>query len=381
MSVYFVYRSHYEGPACKHLKRFEDESVLDWFRKRWVGLADEEAHEWAARELGTQVYGFGSLFQAIAEHGLPVPKTESQLHQILADHLYVEGEILARPHCLQVLTDDDELQMAYYFFDDHFLAQHADRAAFLLNEGWQLPGGHGKRSHRPRVRTAELTPRGQGQGTTYCVRIAYYDSGNLDELGGVGGCHVRGVRLPQFCQYLATVQPGPYWPFELLLLRALLFAGPTTQNQEEAAFLLALQENADDTATWEAYSDWLEERGQPRAGLTLLGRALQSAMPFPVSPMTELDGLEDFGQASIGAARAELENLAGIVKAHASNDPSRSVVAVQDHVAQLGLHCAVWYGKTDVYQHWILFDDLWASAHPDLARAILRFMGRWDVLS
>jgi uncharacterized protein (TIGR02996 family) len=380
MSVYFVYRSHYEGPACKHLKRFEDASVLDWFRKRWTGLADEEAHEWAARELGTRVYGFGSLFQAIAEHGLPVPRTESQLHQILTDHLYVEGEVLARPHCLQVLTDDDELEMAYYFFDDHFLARHADRAAFLLNEGWQLPGGHGERGFRPRVPTAELTSRGRGEGTTYCVLIAYYDSGNLSDLEGGGGWHVRGTRLPQFCQYLATAQPGPDWPFELRLLRSQLFAGPAAQTQEEA-FLSALREEAGDTTTWEAYSDWLEERGQPRAGLTLLRRALQAAMPYPVSPMTNELPVHDFGLGSIAAARAELETLAEQVNAHASNDPSRSVVAVQDHVAQLGLHSGFWYGKADVYQHWIFFDDLWAAAHPNLAKAILRFMGRWDVLS
>jgi uncharacterized protein (TIGR02996 family) len=383
MGVYFVYRSHYEGPACKHLKRFEDASVLDWFRKRWMGLACEdvrEAQERVDREMGTHVFDLACIFQAIAERGLTAPETESQLHQLFRAHLNWGGEILARPHCLQWLTDDDELEMAYYFFDDHFLARHADRAAFLLREGWQLPGGRGERGYRPRVPTAELTPRGQGEGTTYCVLIAYYDSGNLTHLEESGGWRIRGARLPQFCRYLATVSPDSDWPFELRLLRSQLFARPTPLIKEEAAFLATLQEEPGDIATWEAYSDWLEEHGQSRAGLTVLLRALQGATHYPVGPMTNQLPLRDFGLGSIGAARAELEALAEQVKDHANNDPSRSLVAVQDHVAQLCLHTAVW-GKEDLFHQWIFFDDLWASAHPDLARAILRFMGRWDVLS
>ena len=35
----------------------------------------------------------------------------------------------------------------------------------------------------------------------------------------------------------------------------------------------------------------------------------------------------------------------------------------------------------DLYHRWIFFDDLWAAAHPELAKAILTYAGRWDVLS
>jgi hypothetical protein len=34
-----------------------------------------------------------------------------------------------------------------------------------------------------------------------------------------------------------------------------------------------------------------------------------------------------------------------------------------------------------MFHQWILFDDVWASAHADLANALLRFARRWDVLS
>jgi hypothetical protein len=33
------------------------------------------------------------------------------------------------------------------------------------------------------------------------------------------------------------------------------------------------------------------------------------------------------------------------------------------------------------FDHWIIFDDLWASAHADLANSLIRQLDRWDVLS
>src|SRR5262245_61664546 len=211
MTVYFVYRSHYEGPTLKHLKRFSDATVLDWFRNRWKGIDDLEAAErWVQREMGCELYGFALLFENVAEDDPPALQTVGQLRDTLQQYLPVEGEILFAPHCIQVLTDDDELELAYYFFDDEFLARHPGRAAYLLHEGWRLPGGAGTGPFRAGVRTKPLQPRGRAEGTTYCVLLEYSDSLNLTDLGG--GYHIRGVRLPQFCQYLAATTPTEGWP-------------------------------------------------------------------------------------------------------------------------------------------------------------------------
>jgi hypothetical protein len=35
MAVYFFYRCPYQGPAGNHLKRFDDDTVLGWFRARY----------------------------------------------------------------------------------------------------------------------------------------------------------------------------------------------------------------------------------------------------------------------------------------------------------------------------------------------------------
>src|SRR5262249_38498266 len=152
VSVYFVYRSHYDTPSLNHVRRFEDDTVLAWFQRHWKGVADRaQAGDQVRKVFGCYVYGFGSLFHAIAEHSLPPPAASTALKRVLQAHLYFEGELLCRPHVIQVLTDDDELQMAYYFFDDHYLAEHADRAAFLLREDWHLPADVGAGAFRPSV--------------------------------------------------------------------------------------------------------------------------------------------------------------------------------------------------------------------------------------
>ena len=105
MTVYFVYRSHWEGPTSKHLKRFDDPSVLAWFRNHWHRIADPgAAHQQVSQLLGCRVYGFASLFEAIAEHDLPPPETDEQLEAYLREHPYVEGESLYAPHLLQVFS-------------------------------------------------------------------------------------------------------------------------------------------------------------------------------------------------------------------------------------------------------------------------------------
>ena len=60
MPVYFAYRSFDLGPTGKYLKRFEDDTVLEWFRRHWKHLAIEDAD--LADERLTEVLGCDSWF-------------------------------------------------------------------------------------------------------------------------------------------------------------------------------------------------------------------------------------------------------------------------------------------------------------------------------
>jgi uncharacterized protein (TIGR02996 family) len=355
MTVHFVYRSPYEGPMGLYHTEFPEATLLDWFRTHWHPVTyDDGADERAAAVLGRDVYGFSSLYNAIAEDGLPPPRSSRQLAGYLEDCLYVEGEVRCSPHLIQALTDDDELQLAYYFFDDDYLEKHADRAALLLHDGWKLPGGEGKGRFKARGTTNRIGPRGRWQGTTYLVFHGFWDSGHLDDLEGA--YRIDGVRLPQLAQYLASARSRQLWPPDLELLASELFPRGKKAKSEREAFVHAIRTSPADESGWLIFSDWLAERGECSAGPVILEQALARACRYRV----------DW-----------------------NHDPKKSLIHVEEHVAQLCRHVASWKLDTrsyrrhrhDLYHQWIFFDDLWASAEPDLAHAILRYARRWDVLT
>jgi uncharacterized protein (TIGR02996 family) len=277
MAVHFVYRSHYHGPTGLYVKRFDEPSILDWFRHRWQGVRhDDGAHEYAEQLLGTSVYGFASLFDRIAEHSIPPPRSMRALQEVFDEHLYVEGEVLFSPHLIQVLTDDDEIQLAYYFFDDDYLARHGKRAAFLLNEGWRLPAEAGDGGFRPAEKTRRIG-KARGEGATYLVFHSFYDSGNLYDIEGA--FRIDGVRLPQLAQYLArndVPDDGCALGYDMSLLRSQLFPKGKKAKSPEDAFLFAIREHPEDDAPWLIFDDWLAERSGRSAGSVLLERAFRA---------------------------------------------------------------------------------------------------------
>jgi uncharacterized protein (TIGR02996 family) len=382
MSTYFVYRSPYHGPSGKYLKRFADATVLDWFRRHWRAVPEgpgDPPGRYAEGLLGTDVYGFASLFARVAEHGLAAPADEKALARLLRANLYVEGEVRSAPHCVQVLTDDDELELAYYFFDDEFLAKHDGWADFLLNEGWQLPGGQAAGGQASPVPTTALAPRVRGPGVTYLVFHGFSDSLNLTDLGG--GYRFSGLRLPDLARHLARSSPtGGEWPFALRLLRAQLLQPPDRPRPQEKAFLQAIQDDPGDESNWAVYSDWLEDQGRPRAGPAVLERALTACARYPVAVIMNTIDTRGLGTGDLGTAPQELAALRLKVKGLANHDPGQSLVHVEDHLAQLCLHTGRWE-KRDLFHQWFLFDDLWAGANLSLANTVLKYARRWDVLS
>jgi uncharacterized protein (TIGR02996 family) len=220
------------------------------------------------------------------------------------------------------------------------------------------------------------------------VFLAYYDADNL--YGLAGGVRIEGIRIPQLAGYLAGTTPAEGWPFELRLLRSQVLVESGPLSDEEEAFFEELREAPGDESVWRIYSDWLEERGRPRANVLLLESALRQASRFPVAQMTNWLDVSGFGWGSVATAHSELSDLVeelGRVHGNGielSHDVAKSLVHVDEHLAQLCLHAEEWEitdGNADLFHQWVFFDDLWASAHADLANAILRYAARWDVLT
>ena len=388
MSVYFVYRSQYLTPMLNQVKVFEDATVLSWFQRIWNfgnDLGDSSAYD--VELLGFEVYGFDSIFDAIAEHEIEPPNDESSLSQILREHLYVEGELDFSSNCIQVLTDDDELDVAYYIFDDVFLEKNRDKAEFLLLEGFEIPTVVSAESDENELELkASLqlvdTPGG-GAGYLFFATMSEYDSGgNLSDLAG--GWFIEGLRLPDLPEYLSTILPetGPagFAPAELLLLRSQLFADCDSESSAVDSSLEALLRDPRSKEAWQNYLSAQVDSEETK--IRILKDALKSCAQFPVC---RVDLGFDWTFASgklLSVGRDEILERMRYV-GELTNDSTKSLMQVEPHLAQVSIHTDRWDLRepVDLYNRWILFDDIWALQYPELAQSILLYATRWDPLS
>jgi uncharacterized protein (TIGR02996 family) len=347
MTVHFVYRNQ-QGPTGLFHRRFQEATVLDWFANHWEGFLDwESAYEHVIDLLGCSVYGFHRLFEAIAVDALAPPRTARRLQEALERANMIHTEVHVSTHCVQAATDDDETELAWYFVDDAYLAQKGPRASYLLRDDWRLPAEAGAGGFRPTVKTTRAGKR-RGEGTTYLVFHDFWDSGNLTDLEG--GYRIDGIRLPELARYLLTNEVpdlGCCFHYDVPLLKQCLLPKVARVRTEEQALLRAIAESPADDAAWNVLHDWLQDHGGRSAGAHLLERALREVTKSQVGSYS---GWEF--------------------------DPKKSRVQVEEHVAVLCRHVH----EDNLYHQWYFFDDLWASAQPDLANAILRYAARWDVL-
>ncbi len=359
MSISFVYRTPYAGPIGKHIRRLEADSILDWFRRVWTHAAlgeDEDewnrnAMAWVEADFGYDVYGLSSIFAAAREFALPPPETDNQLAEYLSKYLYVESSVLISPHAIQAYTDDDEMELAYYFFDDQFAREHPEHTAYLLYEDWRLPVSSGSRPFVSSIEPPELQPMGTGSGTTYLLfqnpGIQYFD-----ELWRDPPRRIEGVRLPDLRDYLQQAEPDADWPIELRLLRL-----SACQSRLCRSWLL----EALDEVT--------------RTPLSFLKQDMTSVVPTILK-----DALPDRPLlGTVEEAKAQLDTYREVALSRSSrpcHQKPNNLVALHEHIAQFGI-----YPGGGPFHQWILFDDLWAGEHEHLAQSLLRFAARWDVLS
>ena len=111
--------------------------MLDWAKAVFRQLPENEAFEYVEKLLGgLHVYSFASMFRVDDDHPpRECPQTMEDVGGWFSD-MYDQGQANG-PHHIQLLTDDDELEMAVYVFDDHYRATNPGKADFLLLDGWE----------------------------------------------------------------------------------------------------------------------------------------------------------------------------------------------------------------------------------------------------
>src|SRR5262249_15779674 len=87
---------------------------------------------------------------------------------------------------------------------------------------------------------------------------------------------LAGLRLSDLARYLLLHPDPDDLVYPLNSVRDGLLEVLAKPEGEDAGFLVAIRDHPDDRTSWGAYSDWLQDRDRPAAGLHLLDRALRS---------------------------------------------------------------------------------------------------------
>ncbi|PZG23797.1 hypothetical protein C1I95_02645 [Micromonospora craterilacus] len=328
--MYFVCRWREESPFSKRVVTVPDATVLDWFGRGWD---HEDPCEWIDSELGGNVYGLDSIFEEARERNLPRPQTVDELRELLNEYLWVEGDddgtfIRLGEHALRVRTDDDEVDLAYYFVDDDAAAASPDRLAFLLHDTWPLPTDVAATdavfNHGVPARIVRLVP--SGPESVFSVRLCWESPDTYRNLDLAGAIVFPGLTLPDLAAGLRGIGApcADRWPHDARLLRALVAPG-----EDDIGLALERYARLPGYAPSPAGIDRVPEHG------TIHREMLQLLLPEP---------------------------------------PAESLTRRDPHIAQVARYIDSFFG----FDQWFLFDTRWAAAHPDLARSLLCYGTHWD---
>lgn len=356
MPVYFVYRCHSGAPSEKHVWRFDHDTVLDWAKDTWKLHDTRKKAEHCAEELfgKIDIGPLWGLFYAEPQQSLShAPRSMADVKRWFSDSMYCEEEAHGAHH-IQCLTEWSDNQRSVHVFDDHFRAKKPGKADFLLLDGWELPAGDSDAPAPKLPRATETKPRGDTEGALYFVSTFVDCKYNLEDL--CDAFRIAKLRVPDLVRYLLLHSEPDDLFFPLDRVRAALLDILTEPKGADAGFLVAIRDQPNERTNWSAYSDWLEDRDLPPAGLHLLDRALRSEK--------------------------------SVSRKSDTRRPELDLVKVAPHMAQVCKHEGRYpdqpgkeLTKSDWFEQFIFFDDRWAAAHPTLAAGVLTFASKWDVLS
>jgi len=321
-----IYRTPYDDPSCKRITRFADFScALEWIRHHWTHAlgwdpsAEEANYERANAITSGNVEGLSYLFKAVAEEKTPAPDSWTELAARLeggGDLFW--GQAKVESPVVSALVDDDDVDLAFYLLPLSHALSRLERSAFMLHSSWRLPTEfEGEGDFAPQFEGfIEVDARGSEAGTLYVVDMSIRVTTYLRAEAAEAVSSVRGLRLPELVGFLRPWEDPTGPP----VLRALKAA-------------LAVDDHS-------------------------LSDAVQRCS---VHDIEELDVLE------LVAGSPEESDWGVHPDVH-----ERSRHNCSPHLIQ----AAHWDG--DVFQQWIVFDDLWAAANPELAQSLFWFASDWN---
>ncbi|MEV0136435.1 hypothetical protein AB0H83_49435 [Dactylosporangium sp. NPDC050688] len=319
--MWFVERSRVDSPVGKLAYHVPGTTVLAWFQRAWH---HEDPQALLDADIGGGPYGFDSIFEAIEEHRLPCPQTLDDLRTTLNEHLWIESDdpIRLDERGLRVRTNDDEVDLAYFFFEDEAVAAHPERLTYLVHQTWPLPSGAAApgATFNSGMALRIVGPPAPVSDAVYAVRIAWENAeGYGTNLDRPGVTVFPGTNLPGFTDHIRGID------------------GSSMREHVDAGLMRSLIGTDDLHAALDRYI-----------------------------------ALESYDLSVFGTWPAP--SLEQILQWKLPEPPSAARVSVDEHLAQAARYIDDFFGHEQLF----LFDTQWAAANHDLALSLLRYANHWD---
>ena len=364
--VYLVIRAVDCSPLGKKVYKFEAPSLLEWVQEAWdsvsaLGRFEDEDEEYEYLE---DTYPFVEKQLKVSEWEVvqffnrmrccSKPESLDDLASFIADFgRYGEGSINMDDRCIHAVTDDDEIEIEWYLFDEEYKNATEHVTSFLLHETFELPSGAGSGKFAPvlnEYRSSSSHP------VTYVAMITYVDGLTITD------CTGNHILLGDLSTSLSQLTEEPNdqrkkkllnnLPNDLLLFRALL-----------------IEADGDVVQAFEAMKGFMRKGGR--------------------WPVRELDNYKykhnDYFIGNKSALKKDLAHLRTLVKEADKKSNYKWKISLgscevqeSEHILQMLFTSKL---ETDanqkkptesVYQ-WVFFDSYWAVQNPKLAESILRF--------
>ena len=313
MAIYLAYRTPYKSKN-RYLKKFDCDSIIDFFQDYWDNLFNSSFED-HRNIFGTWIYGF-PIKETDEHERINKPKGVEELIKILSKKIYA-NLIIGNQDCIQVFTDDDELELAWYLFTEKYKKDNLDILQIWFENN--LPVDSHEEGEKLQQNTNIIEPRGKGIGNTYFISCWTSDNTNLEDLEGV--YEIKGVRIPDLADFF---------------------------RRKERIYM--------QNRVWSRGLDDLEYFQKIAKQLTTsnLKEIVEFAVKYPLG--------EIFPNDNTKLKIHEIKNLS------LYNKPEKSSINLGEHCCELSIHL-----ENNEFNYMILFDDLWIKKHKTLAKSIANF--------
>lgn len=315
MSIYLAYRTGYKSNN-RYLKKFNYNSILDFFRDNWEKLIGEE-NESYIELFGERIYGF-PIFQLSEDYPIPnKPSTNEELFEIIRVFVY-NNEVIGNEDCIQVFTDDDEIELAWYIFIENYKTNNPYKVKIWFEKN--IPINYGEIGKSLEYETNIIQPEIQeGKGKIYFISCPIEDSESLSSLDGI--YEINGIRLPELLEYLRANE---------------------INYEEEDKWIIGLRDLK--------YIQHIARQ--------IPNGSIDEILSFIVKyPLGELGG-SDFEELSLKQIEEVLRDY----------DSKKSFFQKSKHFYEISMHHYSYF-----YNYMIIFDDLWLEKNEELGLSIAIF--------